>query len=58
MKPGDLVKTPDGIGEVKKIENQRTVRYGVSLDKNHFTDEPKYYFKHELKLIYSQKQTQ
>jgi hypothetical protein len=51
VKVGDLVFTPDGIGEIKEIEDQggRSERFGVALDKNIFDYPVAFYFKHELK---------
>lgn len=57
MKIGDIVSTPDGLGEIVTIESKgaRSERFGVVLDKDTPTDPVKYYYPNELKLVYSPK---
>ncbi len=52
MKIGDIVSTPDGLGEIVEVSNDAVE---VVLDKSGPNDPVKYYFLYELKLVYSPK---
>ena len=52
VKIGDRVKTPDGEGILKDIQEYKGFkRYGVRLDNNPFNFSPVYYNKPEVELI-------
>jgi len=52
MKIGDRVKTPDGEGVIKDIQEYKGFkRYGIKLDNNPFNFSPVYYNKPEVELI-------
>ena len=58
MKIGDIVSTPDGLGEIVEIsQSYMKGRYifHVVLDSSRPDDPVKKYYRNELKLVYSPK---
>ena len=54
MKIGDIVSTPDGLGEIVEVSKYFDV-YQVVLDKSGPNDPVMIYWHYELKLVYSPK---
>ena len=58
MKIGDIVSTPDGLGEiviVEEIDHRERQLFHVVLDSSRPDDPVKKYYRNELKLVYSPK---
>jgi hypothetical protein len=53
MKPGDLVSTPDGIGEI--VIATPGGSFGILLDSSRPGDGLLWYYGFEITLVYSQK---
>ena len=58
MKIGDIVSTPDGLGEIVEVRQPEIITpavYNVVLDSSRPDDPVKKYYRNELKLVYSPK---